>query len=78
MTPRIANWSIVDQNIILGRNDIPGTWITLSDLGHLLRVVGLRPVVKVVELASGLDNENNVIFKSYTISLNVSIPSVFL
>ena len=66
----VANWCKAHKDIILSWNDILVAWATLSNLGHLLRVISLRSEIEIIKLASRLNNKNHIIVKPFGVSLN--------
>lgn len=69
----VAYGSKAHKNIILSWNDILGARGALSDLGHLLRIVGLRSEIEIIKLISRLDDKNHIIVKPFGFSFNKDV-----
>jgi hypothetical protein len=71
-----TNWSEINEVVVLGWDDILSTVLTLEDLGHYLRVVGLMLEVEIKISTSGLHDNDDIIIETTALSNQVHISSI--
>lgn len=65
----------VNENIVLGWNDVLSSEVTLEHLGHFFGVIGLRSKVKIKVLSSRLNDDDNVVVETVTLGNQVIVTS---
>ena len=70
----VRNWGEVNQHIVLSGDQKFSTKLSLENLCHFFRVVGLGSEVKGVILAPWLHNNNDIVIKTVLFSLKICVP----
>jgi hypothetical protein len=71
----VTNRCVINEDIVLGWDDILSTEVTLVDLGHPLRVVGLNLEIEIQILTSGLHDNDDIIIETIPLSSHEVIAS---
>lgn len=72
----VADWSEVNENIVLSWDQVFSSEFTLKYLSHFLWVISLGSKVEIVIFTSRLHNNNNVVIKTIVLSDQVGVSHI--